>query len=78
MQRKKKKKALRSKAEYEQFLQQCGRWPEPMSVLIMDNVSFHHTERVKDLCSTARVKLAYLPLYSPGLNVTTWFLSFLT
>jgi len=52
----------------EQLLQHCGRWPEPKSVLIMDNASFYHTERVKDLCSVAGVKLVYLPPYSPGLN----------
>ena len=49
-----------------------------MSVLIVDNASFHHTERVKDLCSAARVKLVYLSPYSPDLNVTTWLLSFRT
>jgi transposase len=52
----------------EQLLQHCGRWPEPKSVLIMDNASFHHTEQVKDLCSAAGVKLVYLPPYSPDLN----------
>jgi hypothetical protein len=26
----------------EQLLHHCGRWPEPKSVLVMDNVSFHH------------------------------------
>ena len=34
----------------------------------MDNASFHHTERVKELCSDAGVKLVYLPPYSPDLN----------
>lgn len=28
----------------EQLLHHCGRWPEPKSVLIVDNASFHHTE----------------------------------
>ncbi|CCD51182.1 hypothetical protein BofuT4_P085440.1 [Botrytis cinerea T4] len=28
----------------EQLLPLCGRWPEPNSVLVMDNASFHHTE----------------------------------
>lgn len=49
----------------EQLLQHCGRWPEPKSVLVMDNTSFHH--RVKQLCSDMRVKLLYLPPYSPVL-----------
>jgi transposase len=38
------------------------------SVLVMDNVSFHHSERVKQLCSDAGVKLLYLPPYSPDFN----------
>jgi hypothetical protein len=33
----------------QQLLQHCGRWPEPKSVLVMDNASFHHSERVKQL-----------------------------
>jgi transposase len=52
----------------EQLLQHCGRWPEPKSVLIMDNASFHHTDRVEAMCSEAGVKLMYLPPYSPDLN----------
>lgn len=52
----------------EQLLHHCGRWPEPKSVLIMDNASFHHTERVEQMCSDAGVKLLYLPPYSPDLN----------
>ena len=38
------------------------------SVIIMDNASFHHTERVEQMCSDAGVKLLYLPSYSPDLN----------
>jgi transposase len=56
---------------FEDFTEQllhCGRWPEPKSVLIMDNASFHHTERITELCSNAGVKLLYLPPYSPDLN----------
>jgi transposase len=52
----------------EQLLHHCGRWPEPKSVLVMDNASFHHTERIRELCSNAGVKLLYLPPYSPDLN----------
>jgi hypothetical protein len=51
-----------------QLLQHCGRWPEPKSVLIMDNASFHHSERVKQMCSEAGVKVLLLPPYSPDLN----------
>jgi transposase len=49
----------------EQFLHHCGRWPEPYSVLIMDNASFHRGERVQQMCDAAGVKLLYLPPYSP-------------
>lgn len=52
----------------EQLLQHCSRWPQPKSVLIMDNASFHHTDRITELCSNAGVKLLYLPPYSPDLN----------
>ena len=34
----------------------------------MDNASFHHTERIQELCDDAGVKLVYLPPYSPDLN----------
>lgn len=52
----------------EQLLQHCGKLPEPKSVLVMDNASFHHTERIEHPCSEAGVKLVYLPPYSPDLN----------
>lgn len=56
-------------ADYvEQLLPHCGRWPEPKSVLVMDNASFHHTERLEQMCYDAGVKLMYLPPYSPDLN----------
>ena len=58
-----------------QLLQHCGRWPEPKSVLIMDNASFHHSERIKKMCSEAGVKLLYLPPYSPDLNPIEEFFS---
>jgi transposase len=52
----------------EQLLHHCGKWPEPKSVLVMDNASFHHSERIRQLCHDAGVKLLYLPPYSPDLN----------
>lgn len=52
----------------EQLLHHCGRWPEPKSVLVMDNVSFHHSERIECMCQEAGVNLAYLPPYSSDLN----------
>jgi transposase len=52
----------------EQLLHHCGKFPEPKSVLIMDNASFHRTDRIEQMCSEAGVKLMYLPPYSPDLN----------
>lgn len=49
-------------------LQHCGKWPEPKSVLVMDNASFHHSARIKEMCSRAGVELVYLSPYSPDLN----------
>ncbi|CRG92712.1 hypothetical protein PISL3812_09778 [Talaromyces islandicus] len=51
-----------------QLLQHCNRYPDPKSVLVMDNASFHRTARLQQLCSEAGVKLEYLPPYSPDLN----------
>jgi transposase len=58
----------------EQLLHHCGRWPEPRSVLVMDNASIHHSEKVEQLCNEAGVKLLYLPPYSPTLNPIRSFL----
>ena len=52
----------------DQLLRHCGRWPELKSVLVMDNASFHHSERITQMCADAGVKLVYLPPYSPDLN----------
>jgi hypothetical protein len=52
----------------EQLLQHCGKWPEPKSVLVMDNASFHHSDRIEEMCLRVGVKLVYLPPYSPDLN----------
>lgn len=60
----------------EQLLQHCGRWPEPKSVLIMDNASIHRSDRIEQMCLEAGVKLVYLPPYSPDLNpIEEFFLS---
>jgi transposase len=52
----------------EQLLHHYRPYPELNSVLIMDNASFHHGERIEQLCREAGVKLLYLPRYSPDLN----------
>lgn len=51
-----------------ELLHHCGKCPEPKSVLVMDNASFHHPEGIEQICSQAGVKLVYLPPYSPDLN----------
>ena len=51
-----------------ELLQWCGRWPQAKSVLVMDNASFHRSDRVDELCAEAGVILVYLPPYSPDLN----------
>jgi transposase len=57
------------------LLPHCGRWPEPKSVLVMDNASFHHSGRVGEMCAAAGVKLLYLPPYSPDFNPIEEFFS---
>jgi transposase len=52
----------------EQLLHHCRPYPEPRSVLVMDNASFHHSDRIKEMCRNAGVILVYLPPYSPDLN----------
>lgn len=51
-----------------ELLQHCQPYLGPRSVLIMDNASFHHSERIEQMCSEHGVKLMYLPPYSPDLN----------
>ncbi|KAM9873756.1 TPR domain-containing protein [Verticillium dahliae] len=57
-----------SKGFIEQLLPHCGPWPESKSVLVMDNASFHHSDRIEELCLVAGVRLLYLPPYSSDLN----------
>lgn len=52
----------------EALLPHCGRFPEPKSVLVMDNASIHHTAKIQQMCDDAGVVLLYLPPYSPDLN----------
>lgn len=59
----------------EQLLHHCNRWPEPRSVLIMDNASFHRTEKIQQMCSDSGVKLIYPPPYSLDLNPIEEFFS---
>ena len=51
-----------------QLLHHCGRWPEPKSVILMDNASVHGSRGTKDMWAEAGVRLIKLPPYSPYLN----------
>jgi transposase len=58
---------------FERFLQydvlpQCNPYPQPRSIIIMDNASIHRGWRVQELCLAAGVHLEYLPPYSPDYN----------
>jgi len=57
------------------LLKHCGKWPKPKSVIVMDNASFHHSKRIKEIYANAGVKLVYLPPYSPDLNPIEEFFS---
>jgi transposase len=52
----------------EQLLLHYSRWPEPNSVLVMDNASIHRSERLEQMCVDAGVRLLKLAPYSPDMN----------
>lgn len=52
----------------EQLLQHCGKWPEPESVIIMDNASFHFSDKIEDMCKKAGVRLFMTAPYTPRTN----------
>lgn len=41
---------------------------QPGQVVIMDNASFHKSQKTKDLINSAGCKTLFLPPYSPDLN----------
>lgn len=47
----------------DQLLHHCSKWPEPETVLIMDNVAFYYSDRVQQMCEDAGVKWDFL---APG------------
>ncbi|KAJ6441866.1 spc7 protein [Purpureocillium lavendulum] len=51
-----------------QLLQHCGRFPEPRSVLIWDNASWHMSEKIQQMCDEAGVLIVPLPPYTPWRN----------
>lgn len=50
------------------LLPRCNRFPAKRSVVVIDNASFHHLERMQALFDAFGVKLIYLPAYLPNLN----------
>ncbi|KAI9146672.1 hypothetical protein HJFPF1_13577 [Paramyrothecium foliicola] len=61
----------------ERLLQHCGRFPEPKSVLVMDNASWHYSPKLRQMCAEAGVKLEFLSPYSPDFNPIEEFFSVL-
>jgi transposase len=54
------------------FLEQVAQaWPTGQLVLVMDNVSYHRSQAMKDWwkAQAGRVTPLWLPLYSPNLNL---------
>jgi transposase len=51
-----------------QLLHHCNPFPQPKPVIMMDNASFLHSKRIKQMCQDAGVLLVYLQLYSPELS----------
>jgi transposase len=51
-----------------QLLHHCNPYPGPKSVIVMDNASWHHSDRIKQMCRDAGVVLEFLPPYSPDFN----------
>ncbi|KAI4850121.1 hypothetical protein E4T44_02934 [Aureobasidium sp. EXF-8845] len=62
-----------TQAIYEHWLEanvlpQCEPYPGRRSIVIMDNCSTHHSEKITQLGEQFGVYLLYLPPYSPYLN----------
>jgi transposase len=52
-----------------QLLYYCGRYPEPKSVIVMDNVSWYYSEKIVQIYRNAGVVLEFLLPYSPDFNL---------
>ncbi|KAF5482683.1 hypothetical protein CGCS363_v001173 [Colletotrichum siamense] len=50
------------------LIPKCGRFPEPNSVIVMDNLSCHRIPEIEGLCRVSGVHLEFLPPYSPDFN----------
>lgn len=51
-----------------QLLHHCGRYPEPRSVIVMDNASWHLSSKIRSMCDEAGVIVELLSPYSPDFN----------
>ena len=51
----------------------CNRFPAERLVVVIDNASFYYLERMQSLFNAFGVKLVYLPLYLPNLNLIEEF-----
>lgn len=54
---------------YLELLPRMNAYPNPNSIIVLDNVSFHRNLMFRALCRAHGVKLMYLPPYSPHLNI---------
>ena len=43
-------------------------YPNPKSIIVMDNCSIHHVDYVRDFITDSGILLMFLPPYSPDLN----------
>ena len=49
-------------------------YPGPYSVLVLDNVSIHKGQYLRDICNAKGVRIEFLPPYSPDLNPVCIFI----
>lgn len=54
----------------DQVLLLCNEYPNPRSVIVLDNASIYHKQRgnLEAVCLERGVMLRFLPLYSPDFN----------
>ncbi|KAI6747681.1 hypothetical protein HG531_008223 [Fusarium graminearum] len=51
-----------------QLLRHCNRWPEPESVLVMDNATIYCSKEIEGMCERAGVKQVFTAPYTPITN----------
>jgi transposase len=51
-----------------QLLHHYSRYPKPKSIIVMDNASWHHSEKIMQMYRDAGVVLEFLSPYSPDFN----------